>query len=152
MKPFRFPLQAVRTVRVSQEQKALEAFSRAQAQVEQIATRKRGILSEIEGVYNQRRERLSRVASSEEIQVMQQGLRALHEALRRCQVELQAAEAILADKSKALLEARQKREVIEKLHDKQRASHLAEASKAEQRTSDEFATLKSIGNLAMRWR
>jgi flagellar export protein FliJ len=152
MKPFRFPLQAVKTVRVNHERKALEAFALAQAEYEKHAALRRAIEKEIDTVLTCRREMLAKTTSSEAIHVMQQGLRALHEALQRCQLELQKAQVVLEAKSKALLEARQKREVIDKLHDKQLAQHDAQVARDEQKTSDEFATLKSMGNLALKWR
>lgn len=152
MKPFQFSLQAVMTVRASEERKALEAFSLAQAQFEKIAAWHREIQKQIEDVFDSRREILRKAVSSQEVQIMQQGLRALQETLQRCRLEMQKAQVILTEKSRVLLEARQKREVIEKLREKQLASYLDRVAKAEQKTADDFATLKSIGNLALKWR
>ncbi len=152
MKPFRFPLQAVLTIRLNQENKALEMFARAQAELEKVLARSRRIEEEIEEVFRDRRTALRKVASSEDIQRMQQGLRALQETGRRVQVELQRAQAHRDEKSKVLLEAQQKREVVEKIEQKQRTVYSAHVARAEQKLLDDFATLKSIGNLALRWK
>ncbi len=152
MKPFRFPLQAVLTVRANQENKALEAFVRAQADFEKIAARHREIQREIEAVLHSRRDVLSKTVTSDEVQRMQQGLRLLQEVLRRCQSEMERAQTILEEKSRTLLQARQKREVVEKLQEKQLAGHVAKAAKVEQKMVDDFATLKSIGKFALKWK
>lgn len=151
MKSFRFPLRAVLTVRLNQEAIALGAFAVAQAEFEKIAARCRRIQQEIEDAFVFRRNAFKSAASSEEVQQMQKGIRALHDALRRCQAELQQAQTILEEKSQALLEAKQKREVVEKVQQKQLARHQLQAARAEQKVLDEMATLKSMGSLALKW-
>ena len=152
MRPFRFSLQAVLTVRLNRESKALEAFAKAQAAFEAIAANFRLIQKEIDETLGQRRDALKTAASSEAVQQMQQGLRALKEAAQRCQAELQKAQAILDEKSSVLLEARRDREVVDKVRQKQLARHQLKAARDEQKAHDELATLKSMGNLALKWR
>ena len=152
MKSFRFPLQAVLTVRMNQENKALQAYAFAQAEFEKITARFRRIHQEIEDVFDCRRAALKATASSEDMQHMQQGLRALQETARLCQVELNKAQAMLEEKSRELLHARQGREVVEKVHQRQFARHQFQAARQEQRTVDDLATLKSIGEFALKWR
>lgn len=152
MKPFRFPLQAVLTVRMDRETKALEAFALAQAEFERIATRFRQLQREIEDVFDRRRAALKTTANSEDVQQLQQGLKALQETSHRCQAELEKAQAILEKKSRTLLEARQEREIVEKVHQRQLARHQLHAARQEQRVLDDLATLKSIGDFALKWR
>ncbi len=152
MKSFRFPLQAVLTVRLNQERKALEAFAWAQTEFEKVAARHRRIQSEIEEVFGVLRNVFQRAATSQELQQMQHGLRALQETERRCRVEVQKAQAALDVKSRALLEARQKREVLDKIHGKQLTGYRVHVARAEQKVADEFAILKSVGNMALKWR
>jgi flagellar export protein FliJ len=152
MKPFRFPLQAVLTVRMDRETKALEAFALAQAEFEKIVARFRQIQKEIEDVFDCRRAALKATANSEDVQQMQQGLRALQETSQRCKTQLERAQAILDEKSKSLLAARQEREIVEKVHQRQLARHRLQAARQEQRVLDDLATLKSIGDFALKWR
>ena len=152
MKTFRFPLQAVLTVRQNQENKALEAYAFAQAGFEKIAARFRRIHQEIEDLFDSRRAALKAIASSEDMQHMQQGMRALQETARLCQTELDKAQAMLEEKSRELLRARQGREVVEKVHQRQFARHQLQVARQEQRTVDDLATLKSIGEFALKWR
>ena len=152
MKSFRFPLQAVLTVRMNRENKALEAFAFAQAEFEKIAVRVRQIQEEIEDVFERRRAVLRATASSEDVQQMQQGLKALQETSRRCQAELEKAQALLAEKSRLLLEARQEREVVGKVYQRQLARHQLHTARQEQRVVDDLATLKSIGDFALKWK
>ena len=152
MRPFRFSLQAVLTVRMNRESKALEAFAKAQAEFEAIAANFRLIQKEIDDSLGQRRDALKSSTSSEAVQQMQHGLRALKEAARRCQAELERTQAILDEKSRVLLEARREREVVDKVRQKQLARHQLQAGREEQKAHDELATLKSMGNLALKWR
>lgn len=130
----------------------MEAFALAQTECQRIAVRYQRIQDEIEQVFGLRRTVFRKTASSENLQQMQQGLRALQETERRCQVELQKARANRDEKSKVLLEARQKREVVEKIQQKQRSSFDVQMVRAEQKAADEFATLKFTGSLALKWR
>jgi flagellar export protein FliJ len=152
MKAFRFPLQAVLTVRMDRETKALEAFALAQAKFEKIAAQFRQIQNEIEDLFDRRRATLRTIANSEDMQQLQSGLKALQEASRRCQAELEKAKAILDEKSRILLEARQEREIVEKVHQRQLARHQLQAARQEQRMLDDLATLKSMGDFALKWR
>jgi len=152
MKAFRFPLQAVLTLRMDRETKALEAFAQAQSEFEKIAARFRQIQEEIEDVFDRRRATLKTTASSEDMQQLQQGLKALQETSRHCQAELEKAKAILEEKSRILLEARQQREIVEKVHQRQSARHQLQTARQEQRMLDDLATLKSIGDFALKWR
>jgi flagellar protein FliJ len=152
MKRFRFPLQAVMTVRAHAENKALEAFAQAQAEVQRILARQQAIQHEIDRNFGARTDLLTKSVPSGEIQRLQQGIRVLQDALRRCLAELQKAEAVQDEKKTVLLDARQKRQVIDKLYEKQLASHNAQALQAEQRALDDFATMRSDGNLALRWK
>jgi len=140
------------TVRMNAESKALEAFAQAQSEVQKILARQRAIQQEIDGGFHSRSDLLRKSVNSDEIQQLQHGIRVLQEAMRRCQVELQKAEAILQEKKRALLEARQKREIIDKLYEKQLANHNAQVAQAEQKDLDDFATMRSIGNLALKWK
>jgi flagellar export protein FliJ len=152
MKPFRFTLKAVQTVRANTERKALEAFALAQAEVERIAARKRTIDGEIDVLLAARVDVLKRPASADDIQRMQQGVRALRFQQQQCAAEMQNAKTIVDLKSRALLDARQKREVVDKIHDKQRAKHHAHMAQIEQKTLDDFAVMQAAGRAALKWR
>lgn len=152
MKPFRFSLQAVLTVRLNQENKALEAFAFAQAEFEKISARFQKVQAEIEDVFARRRASFKTTANSLEIQQLLQGLRALQDASRKIQAELQNAKTIVEEKSRTLVGARQQREVVEKVQEKQLAIHRLQTARDEQKVLDELATLKSMGNLALKWR
>lgn len=152
MKPFRFSLQAVLTIRVNQERKALESFAQAQRALEAAETRFRAIRNDIDELHGARRDVLRKMAVSESLQQMQHGLRALQERIIGAQADVQKERAVVADRSRTLLEARKRREVVEKLYHKRRATHAIQAVRAEQRVLDDFATLKGVGGLAMKWR
>lgn len=152
MKPFRFSLQAVLTIRVNQERKALEAFALAQRALETAEARFQAIRNDIDELHGARRDVLRKMAVSENLQQMQHGLRALKERIIGAQAEVERERAVVADRSRALLDARKNREVIEKLYHKRRATHTIQTARTDQRALDDFATIKSVGGLAMKWR
>lgn len=152
MKRFRFSLQAVLTIRANEEQKALEAFAHAQAEAERIAGQMRAVEKEINDLFGHRRDAFKRSTTSEELQQMQHGLLSLHIRLSQCQVAQQKAQEVLREKSSALLQARKKREVVEKVHDKQLAEFQAECARAEQKLLDDYAAMRPKGSAGLNWK
>ena len=130
----------------------MEAFARAQIEHERNLTKQREIQGELEELFERRRDSLRKAVPSEEMHAMQLGHRALEEAMRLCRLELQKTQATLDEKSKALFQARQKREAIEKINEKQLAGYRAHVSRQEQKLADDLATMKSLGALALKWR
>ncbi len=139
------------TIRLNQEKKALEAFAEAQRALETAEARLRAVRHEIDELHGSRRDALRIRVTSENLHQMQHGLRALKEQLVQAQGNVQKEQGVVNERSQVLLDARKKREVVEKLYDKKRASHSAEVARAEQRILDDFATLKSVGGFAMKW-
>ena len=152
MRAFHFPLQAVLTVRENQEHKALEALGHAQAQLHRLLLQQTAARKAIEDAFDQHRQAQGRHANSEDFQHLQQGLRVLQRRLRDCDAEVEKSRKEVAARSRHLMEARQHREVIERVFEKQLARHHLETSRAEQKALDELSALKSVGNLAFRWK
>lgn len=152
MKRFRFPLQAVLTIRENEEKKALEVFATAQAEVEKIAVRQRALRRAIDELFGCRREAFGRTTSSEEFQQMQNGLRSLQQNLKQCELDMYRAQAVLTEKTRLLLEARQKREVVEKVYDKQLAAYKLHAARTEQKVIDDLATMRPAGAIGLKWK
>jgi flagellar protein FliJ len=152
MKPFRFPLQAVLTVRANQEARAKEAYVRARADVETATLVCRALDEEIQTVGAGRLSPLNAPIRSEQIQQTQTGLRLLHEKLRARQAELQKLQSLLDEKWKLYLEARIKKEAVEKIRERQWAGHKIDLSREEQKNLDEIALLNTAGSLAFKWK
>jgi flagellar protein FliJ len=152
MKKFRFPLQTVLTFRTNQEDRAREAYSLSQAELRKIMQNWQELEQEIELLFQRRRQVWSGGATSDQIQQMQQTLRALQEKLRHCQSELAKQQSVVDEKWKILLETRQKRESMEKLQEKQRAGHQLEAARMEQHLADEIALLKPVHGSTAKWK
>jgi flagellar export protein FliJ len=152
MKRFKFPLQAVLTVRSNEERKALEAFSKAQAEVERIVSRKDAAQRQIDELFAKRQEVLTRPATAQDIHRMQNSVKALQLQLQQCNIELEKARIVLAQTSRALLDARQKREVVDKVFEKQLANYKTHAAQLEQKLIDDIATMKGFGGAGLRWR
>ena len=139
------------TIRVNQERNALEAFAEAQRALETAEARLRSIRNEIDELHGTRRDALRKRATSESLHQMQHGLRALQEQIVQAQANVEKEQVVVNERSQALLGARKKREVVEKLYHKRHASHSAQVARAEQRALDDFATLQSVGGFAMKW-
>ena len=152
MKAFQFPLQAVLTVRENQENKALERFGQAQAQLHRVLLQQTATRKALDHTFDQRRQTQGRSANSEEFHQLQQGAKALQRRLRDCETEAEKAKSEVAARSRDLVEARKQREIIERVFEKQLARHQLEAGRAEQKALDDLVALKSFGTLAFRWK
>ncbi|MBX3743667.1 MAG: flagellar FliJ family protein [Verrucomicrobiae bacterium] len=139
MKPFRFTLQAVLTVRQRQEREALERYAAAL-----MARRKAGEALEsaeeelVRGA-DVLRTRLAAAVPAGDAARHQDHLRELD--VRRAQaVEvLRTADRGVASALQAMLEARRQREVVEQCRDKQRQRHQRDQWAAEAKLIDELA-------------
>ncbi|MBL67959.1 MAG: hypothetical protein CMO74_05835 [Verrucomicrobiales bacterium] len=142
MKPFEFNLQSVRDLREGEESRARERYARAMQEMKAFNLRRRKVEQEIEdNLQATRKESAGRMESGR-----MATLRAMHKALKEQLVALEPEEQRLRrsldEKSKQLLAARQKREALDKLHDKQKDAHDRESARLDQLALDEMVTMR----------
>lgn len=148
MKPFEFSLQALATVRGNEETRAREAYAHAVRLHRQIAAKQQEIESGIHENLVECGQAFGQGVHAEKVAQIQATLRVLRARLKEFSAEAAQLQAAVDEKWRQLVLARQRREVVGKLHDRQLAAHQAEEARAEQTGLDEMATLRGAGALA----
>ena len=139
MKPFRFTLQALRTLRLRNEREAMEAYARALLErvraAEQLqATEQALALGQWEW-----QQRVASGCTAAEMVHHQYHCRELAAQCCRCLALTQAAERRADTALQSMMLARQEREVVDKFFERQRAVFDRELTRSEQKFLDELA-------------
>jgi len=139
MKPFRFTLEAVQTVRNRATNEALEQFARAlklRANAEhELANAEAALRNHLE----EWRGKMTKSFSPGEM-VQREHARTILETQRNERIKQLRDAAQAADKAQALFQfARQKSEVVERFHERQRHEFNLAVLKEEQHLQDDFA-------------
>jgi flagellar export protein FliJ len=147
MKPYRFRLQAVLTLREHAEQDAQRQCASAYAVVEHAVARVSAVEAEIDTAEQAYRAQLTSLPRAGDVEHSQLYALLLHE--RRCQTGRELAEARRRadDARRRLLLAMQKREALERLRRHQLRVHDTLAARAEQRDLDELSLKSKIQSL-----
>ena len=150
MKPFRFNLTTVLDVRSNEEQAAREVYTGAQEALEAVLIQRRALEEAIESNLATCQRAFDGQVASGTIAHLQTALRELRTQVEQMEPEVQQLQAEADAKWQLLLQATQRREVLEKLKDKQQAAHLREEARSEQRAIDEMVLLREAAGLAQK--
>ena len=149
MKPFHFTLEAVRTLRQRQEQNAMEQYAQALLARQQTLDRLDAIQRELNAGWQQLREKLGGGCAASQLAQANDYHRALGKRRDECMSALGLAERRVNATLQAMLTARQQREIVEKSREKQKARHLREVFRAEQKVMDDMAGRRA--NSSLNW-
>jgi len=139
MKAFRFTLEAVRTLRQRQEQEALENYARALLARQQVLDMLTDMDQRIGRDFVQMRKLLAGRCTAAQAAQAQNFHASLEKKRDDCVAALGKEERRVNTTSRAMLAARQQREMVEVYRDKQHAAHQRLALREEQKILDEFA-------------
>ena len=142
MQPFQFSLNTVLDVRSNEEQIASEAYAVAQEALEAILTQRRLVEQAIESNLSACRQAFDGQVKSGTIAQLQSALRELRAQLEMLEPEVQRLQEEADAKWQVQLQARQRREALDKLKEKQHATHLKEGARTEQKAIDEMVLLR----------
>ena len=142
MQPFQFSLNTVLDVRSNEEQIASEAYAVAQEALEAILMQRRLVEQAIESNLSACRQAFDGQVKSGTIAQLQSALRELRAQLEMLEPEVQRLQEEADVKWEVLLQARQRREALDKLKEKQHATHLKEGARTEQKAIDEMVLLR----------
>jgi len=142
MKPFQFSLNTVLDVRSNEEQIASEAYAVAQEALEAILMQRRLVEQAIESNLSACRQAFDGQVKSGTIAQLQSALRELRVQLEMLEPEVQRLQEEADAKWQVQLQARQRREALDKLKEKQHATHLKEGARTEQKAIDEMVLLR----------
>lgn len=139
MKAFRFPLQAVLTLREQDEQTAQQRCAAAYAAVKAAAASLRAVDAAIAAAEDSRRCQLVAGTTGDRLEQARRYTTLLSERRSRLGHELAEACRLAEEAWRQLIAATQRREALERLRGRQRRLHDYHAARAEQKLLDEIA-------------
>ena len=143
MKRFEFNLQSVRDLRDSEESRARAEYAQAMRLMEAFNIRRREIEQAIEDNLKECREECGRPTRSDLLTSLRDMLVALKDRIKALEPEEAELKKLVASKWKNLVTARQKREALDKLRDKQKQAYDHQSERHEQKVIDEMATQRA---------
>ncbi len=150
MKSFDFKLKTVLEVRVNEEVRASEVHSEAKSFLEEALSQYQAVEVAIES-------NLTACKQAFEGQVASGTLSHLQTALRELRRQLEDLEPVVAERQslvdtscKELLQARQRREALEKMRDRQQDEFEQDLVRSEQQAIDEMVLLREAGGFGQR--
>jgi len=147
MKPFNFSLSTVLQVRETEEQQARENHATAQEALDALLMQQRLVEEAIESNLAACRQAFDGQVRSGTIAHLQAALRELRVQLEAFQPEVQRLSTEAQARFQELLQARQRRESLEKLKDKQHTAHRQHEARSEQQAIDELVLLRETAGL-----
>jgi|TARA_B100000959_G_scaffold253904_1_gene285177 flagellar export protein FliJ len=150
MKPFQFSLNTVLDVRSNEEQIARAAHTVAQEALETILIQRRSVEEAVESNLSACHQAFDGQVKSGTIAHLQSALRELRAQLEILEPEVQRLQEEADAKWQALLQARQRREALDKLKEKQHAAHLKEGMRTEQNAIDEMVLLRAAAGFSQK--
>ena len=147
MKPFNFSLSTVLQVRETEEQQARENHATAQEALDVLLMQQRLVEEAIESNLAACRQAFDGQVRSGTIAHLQAALRELRVQLEAFQPEVQRLSTEAQARFQELLQARQRRESLEKLKDKQHTAHRQHEARTEQQAIDELVLLREAAGL-----
>jgi len=148
MKPFNFSLKTVLEVRSKEEQVASDEYARARSEAEALQLHWRALDEAVDANLAACRSAFDGQAQSGDLAQLQGSLRSLRAQLAELEPELLRLQGVMDEKWQLLLEARQRREALEKMRDKKEALHQRAASRKEQNAIDEMVLLREASGVA----
>jgi len=147
MKPFRFTLEALHTLRQRQEQLALESYGKALEVRRAASARLQTVQAQLTGEWRWWQERFTQGVTAVEIAQGRDYCNLLEQRRRECKAEVDAAQQQVDRTWEALVVARQQREAVEKYHQRQRQRYDRELHREEQKILDEMAGRRTVGTV-----
>lgn len=139
MKPFKFTLEAVRTLRSRQEKNALEQYGKAVQAREQTLAFLWKTRAEMEKIFQERLD-LSDGAPASTLAHIEKWTGEVAAREKECLQNVQLASLRVETTWQNLMIARQEREIVEKYLDRQRERYDRALDREEQKTLDELAS------------
>jgi len=139
MKPFKFTLEAVRTVRQRKENEAMEAYAKALLARRQAMEQLEAVQQKLSDSWKELRQTVTQGCNALEAARIDGFRRTLEKRRNECMGFLALAERLVNNAWQALIAARQQREVVDTGYEKQKSAHEREQMRAEQKAMDDLA-------------
>ncbi len=147
MKPFRFTLQAVKTLRQRQEQKAMEQYARdlhaQRLAVDQLSQ----VQGELETAWCDWNSAVAEGYSAAALTQTQTYFQRVEVRRQRCLDQVRDCERHVQDALESMLRSRRDREAVDSFFDAQKAVYDRALDRDERKTLDEMAQRRTLGTL-----
>ena len=150
MKSFDFKLKTVLEVRVNEEARASEVHSEAKNFLEEVLRQYRAVEEALESNLTACKQAFEGQVASETLSHLQTALRELRRQLGDLEPVVAERKALVDTRCKELLQARQRREALEKMRDRQQGEFEQDLVRSEQQTIDEMVLLREAGGFGQR--
>lgn len=150
MKPFRFPLLAILTLREEREQERQRQYADRLRAVESVQRALAAVQTELAALAAEHATRLGQGAQAQDLRRLDQYRHVLDGRLSRLHQDLAAARRAADAAWQALLKATQDRQALEKYQERLRRAHAHAVTREEQRLLDDLAG--RVPTLAAAWR
>ena len=148
MKPFRFTLEAVATIRKRVERETLEAYAHSLGFRRRALAQLEAVQHDLEAAWTQMRQELC--CSASKMSQLRDYCQVLEKERARCAASLQEAERAVNQALQRMLAARRQHEVVDKFRGQQRAHYDRALGRETQKFLDELTTQRAAPALAWR--
>jgi flagellar export protein FliJ len=139
MKPFKFSLEPLRTMRQHKEQLVRERYAATLRACEEAAARMQAASAELTGCWKTLCEKLAAGTSGDDLLRTRAWCNVLELRVKERGTELEQARLAVDAVWQELMQATREREAIDKFRDKRRQAYDLEVQRSEQKTLDEIA-------------
>ena len=150
MKSFDFKLKTVLEVRVNEEVRASEVHSEAKSFLEEALSQYQAVEVAIESNLTACKQAFEGQVASGTLSHLQTALRELRRQLEDLEPVVAERQSLVDTRCKELLQARQRREALEKMRDRQQDEFEQDLVRSEQQTIDEMVLLREAGGFGQR--
>ena len=150
MKSFDFKLKTVLEVRVNEEARASEVHSEAKNFLEEVLCQYQAVEEAIESNLTACKQAFEGQAASGTLSHLQTALRELRRQLGDLEPVVAERQALVDTRCKELLQARQRREALEKMRDRQQGEFEQDVVRFEQQAVDEMVLLREAGGFGQK--
>ncbi len=150
MKSFDFKLKTVLEVRVNEEVRAGEVHSEAKSFLEEALSQYQAVEEAIESNLIACKQAFEGQVASGTLSHLQTALRELRRQLEDLEPVVVERQSLVDTSCKELLQARQRREALEKMRDRQQDEFEQDLVRSEQQAIDEMVLLREAGGFGQR--
>ena len=150
MKSFDFKLKTVLEVRVNEEVRAGEVHSEAKSFLEEALSQYQAVQEAIESNLTACKQAFEGQVASGTLSHLQTALRELRRQLEDLEPVVAERQSLVDTRCKELLQARQRREALEEMRDRQQDEFEQDLVRSEQQAIDEMVLLREAGGFGQR--
>jgi flagellar export protein FliJ len=148
MKPFKFSLEVVRTLRQRKEQQQMENYARALQEQRQTIARLQQVQGELESAWSEWHAAMAEGCQAVVVGQTQRYFQSVELRRQECLAAVREAERVVQEALGSMLRARQDREAVEVFLEHQQVAYDRELQREERKLLDEMAQRRTLQPLS----